>query len=67
MKIDIDGIVRKMTEQEEAEYREQFNEDDPISIINKLAERIDALQSMSTAVTQRSELDAAYREGGNSI
>lgn len=40
---------------------------DPISIINKLAERIDALQSMSQAVTHLSELDTAYREGVNSI
>lgn len=40
---------------------------DSVATLQKLAERIDALQSMSTAVTQLSELDAAYREGVNSI
>ena len=40
---------------------------DPVATLQQLAERIDALQSMSTAVTQLSELDAAYREGVNSV
>lgn len=40
---------------------------DSVATLQKLAGRIDALQSMSVAVTQLSELDAAYREGVNSV
>lgn len=40
---------------------------DPIAVLQQLAERIDAMQSMSQAVSQLNKLDTAYRNGVNSI